>query len=367
VRFLIAKIDAEIFSQTEKKERRQKAHAQQMRCADISSHRDRLAKENNHPVVPVLTEFRRLPIITALQDRDDAPHLSDANRSSSTKLAKSRVLESELKHSELIGGMINSDIKKWTDTARVAFNSILGQPNWKSASTTFLHPAERVTARFVCTLCSKRPNKDTTVESLTFIEACAHHCPRCSTKSAGKQKWKADQFVPDKKAINVLSQAISLLGLKAERRETKDKVENVGPRFLCKSCDSPILMNFQRLAGHCHRHDGMQVGLASMADREFRPMRVEHPYDVGSFARYTSKTKEAKEMRQMKVFGCRHCLYRSPGLENVRASHADINRRKRFTLVGLISHAKEKHKIFPLGDEDFFRDDVAVVDDVRQA
>jgi len=169
-----------------------------MRCADISSHRDRLAKEKNHPVVPVLTEFRRLPIITALQDRDDAPPLSDASRSS-TKLAKSRVLESELNHSELIGGMIDSDIKKWTDTARVAFNSILGGTNWKSASTTFLHPAERVTARFVCTLCSNRPNRDTTVESLTFLEACAHHCPYYSRKPAGKQKWKADQFVPDKK------------------------------------------------------------------------------------------------------------------------------------------------------------------------
>ena len=87
----------------------------------------------------------------------------------------------------------------------------------------------------------------------------------------------------------------------------------------------------------------MQVGLASMADREFLPMRVEHPYDVGSFARYTSKTKEAKEMRQIKVFGCRHCLYRSPELENARPSqNGDNNRRKRFTLDGLISHAKEK-------------------------
>jgi len=89
VRLLITKIDAEIFSRTEKKERRQKEHAQQMRRANISRHRDRLAKEKNHPVVPVLTEFRRLPIITALQDRDDAPLLSDTVRSFSATLAKS--------------------------------------------------------------------------------------------------------------------------------------------------------------------------------------------------------------------------------------------------------------------------------------
>ena len=89
MQLLIAKIDAEIFSQREKKERRQKEHAQQMRRANISRHRDRLAKEKNHPVVPVLTEFRRLPIITALQGRDDAPLLSDTVRSSSATLAKS--------------------------------------------------------------------------------------------------------------------------------------------------------------------------------------------------------------------------------------------------------------------------------------
>lgn len=97
MRLLIAKIDAEIFSQTEKKERRQKVHAQQMRRANISRHRDRLAKEKNHPVVPVLAEFRRLPIITALQDRDDAPLLSDTVRPSSTLAKSSHVLESELK------------------------------------------------------------------------------------------------------------------------------------------------------------------------------------------------------------------------------------------------------------------------------
>jgi hypothetical protein len=48
-------------------------------------------------------------------------------------------------------------------------------------------------------------------------------------------------------AISVLTQATSLMGLKAECRETKERVENVGPQFFCKSCDSPILMNFQRL------------------------------------------------------------------------------------------------------------------------
>jgi hypothetical protein len=267
VRLLFHKLDSEILSQRENKERRQKEHAQQTRRADISCHYDRIVTGKGHPVVPVLAEFRRLPIVKALQDRDDAPLVSDTTHSSSAKLSKSsRVLDTELKHSELIGGMINNDLKKWVDTALVAFNSMLGQRNWKSASTKVLHPAERITARFICTLCSNSPKKGATAESLNFREACAHRCVRHSKKAATKQMWKVDQFVPDKKvyvrsedcgspkvnllclqAINVLSEAVSLLGLEAETRETEERIKLVGPRFLCKSCGSPVVMNFQRL------------------------------------------------------------------------------------------------------------------------
>lgn len=194
------------------------------------------------------------------------PVLSDPARSPSTKLVKTpRVLEPELKRSELIGGMIDSDLKKWVDTALAAFDSILGQPNWKRASTRLLHPAERVTARFICTLCSSPSKRCATTESLGVREACAHQCKR-NSKVATKRKWKAEYFVPDQKvyalaencrspkanlprrqAICVLSKAVSLLGLRADIRETVVEIESTGARFLCKSCDSPIVMNFQRL------------------------------------------------------------------------------------------------------------------------
>jgi hypothetical protein len=198
VRLLLAKIDAEILSQVEKKERRQKAHAQQMRRIDITRHYDRTVEGKTYPLIPILAEFRELPIIKALQDRGDAmPTLSNTTNSSS---ANTRVLESELKRSELIGGMIDSDVKNWVQTALVAFDSMLGQPKWKSASTRVLHPAERVTSRFICTVCSSPPKRCTTfAESLDFREACAHDCVRYSGKVVAKRKWRADQFVPDQK------------------------------------------------------------------------------------------------------------------------------------------------------------------------
>lgn len=118
----------------------------------------------------------------------------------------------------------------------------------------------------------------------------------------------------------------------------------------------------------------MQVELIPMANAA--TLGAEYPYDIGSFAKYTARTKKAKEMREMKVFGCRHCQCRNsepaitlPGRDN------DHLWWKRFTFDGLVSHAKEKwvllinlwtsskralsysrHQILSLGDEDFFRD-----------
>jgi hypothetical protein len=56
---------------------------------------------------------------------------------------------------------------------------------------------------------------------------------------------KAHRLRPQ--AIDVLSGVLSRLGLCAEDRETEGKTELIDARFLCKSCDSPIVMGFQRL------------------------------------------------------------------------------------------------------------------------
>ena len=69
----------------------------------------------------------------------------------------------------------------------------------------------------------------------------------------------------------------------------------------------------------------------------------DNPYEAGSFAKYTARTKEAKEIRKMKVFGCRHCQHVNPELTTaLRARKSGHLGQKRFTFDGLISHAKEK-------------------------
>ncbi|KAH9027039.1 hypothetical protein EDB84DRAFT_316309 [Lactarius hengduanensis] len=189
VNSLTTRIDTEILSQMEKKERKQKTHAQQIRRADIARHYDRLVERKSHPMLPTLAEFRGLPIIKALQDRDDTAPLS-ANSSSAGPVKISQVLKSELKRPQLIGGMINSDLKQWADTALREFDAILGQPNWKRASTKLLHPSERVNARFICTLCHRTPKGHAAPVSLDLREACAHECAGHHRKVAAKKKPK---------------------------------------------------------------------------------------------------------------------------------------------------------------------------------
>jgi hypothetical protein len=125
----------------------------------------------------------------------------------------------------------------------------------------------------------------------------------------------------------------------------------------------------------------MQVELISVDDAV--TLGAKHPYVAGSFATYTARTNEAKVTREMKVFGCRHCQCRNSESTTTRpARNNDHLWQKRFTFNGLVSHTKEKwvrgnllpwtssktafsdsrHKIFSLGDEDFFRDPLTPAD-----
>jgi len=69
-------------------------------------------------------------------------------------------------------------------------------------------------------------------------------------------------------------------------------------------------------------------------------------------------------MRQTKTFGCHHCQEIFQILKPTRG-HRSKNSgervEKRFTFDGLVSHVKEKHGIYPMGEEDFYRDSRVIV------
>ncbi|KAH9027040.1 hypothetical protein EDB84DRAFT_316249 [Lactarius hengduanensis] len=124
-------------------------------------------------------------------------------------------------------------------------------------------------------------------------------------------------------------------------------------------------MDFWRLVGHSRRHDKMEVALASTA--EAVAMTAGHQYDAGSFALYTARTDEANKIRQTKTFGCRHCPHEILKPTRARRSQKSGDRgERRFTFDGLVSHAKEMHGIYPMGEEDFYRDTRITKEEVQK-
>lgn len=78
----------------------------------------------------------------------------------------------------------------------------------------------------------------------------------------------------------------------------------------------------------------MELKLVTAADA--LAMMSGRQYAAGSFALYTAHTNKAKEMRQTKTFGCRHC--QQVLFKPKNGDHVD----RLFTFDGLVSHVKEK-------------------------
>lgn len=198
--------------------RRRKAEAELLtRQTDIERHHQRIKSSGAYGLVPTLAEFRKLPTMKAMVDKDTAS------------------IDEELRRSDLIAALLRDNLKKWLEDARTGLAKLLGVVNYKNASTkvcTFplvremtswrdshgrvqrlpvscnrlqrgflvtdsyllqvLHPAERVTARFLCVTCGNK------AVSLDFAGVCKHECQKMS-RGALKAPWTAERFVADTK------------------------------------------------------------------------------------------------------------------------------------------------------------------------
>jgi hypothetical protein len=238
----------------EARKRSSHEEAYRRRRSDVEQHYNRLKSSGKEKVLPNLAEFRRLPIINVLQSKT----------STTTGVA------GDLQKSQLVAELLQDDLRKWRESARMALTLTLGFSNWKSASKTKLHPVDRLTARFRCKKCARNDHKVYEEECLDFAGACAHVCLQPNLKKRTRDRWTADQFEKDDKvyillssivyfihpmlqAINVISKVLELCGVNAEERESIQKVEALGSRIRCQSCESKITMTFRslvRIYGH---------------------------------------------------------------------------------------------------------------------
>ncbi|EGO03801.1 hypothetical protein SERLA73DRAFT_83960 [Serpula lacrymans var. lacrymans S7.3] len=343
---------------TERRQRSMNEHYYRRRRIEVEQHFNRLKSEGNF-VLPTLAEFRKLPVMQLVQGKVGTSNNSFAG---------------DLKNSLLIAELIQGDLRKWMEPVVDALSSELGYPNWKSASTKKLSPVKRLTARFKCKRCDRVAKKYSNDGCLDFEGVCAHQCPHLSEKEAKQGSWRVEDFVKDEKAIRVISQALTLCGAREDDPSSADVVKSFGPRFKCLSCSAKIVMGFSCLVGHAHRHDEMKVELE--AERDIFSINI-FPILEGRSATLMNLSYRSKKQRELRVYGCRHCLpggdirpeisssdtVPREGRDTARAATAfpsaseEAKRHKKiqfFSFDGLRSHAKNKHHIELLRDEDLF-------------
>lgn len=162
----------------------------------VAAHYHRLKSSKLYPVMPPLSDFRELPIMKYLANRDSA--------------AKTDIdVEHELRQSTAVQNMLRDDLRNWTERAEDRLGAILGYPGYRLLSRKKLHPVYRVTARFTCQRCNNssitggnaaRSQKQRVGEgSMDFEMACSHVCFGLSKKRRLNYRWSAEQFVPDEK------------------------------------------------------------------------------------------------------------------------------------------------------------------------
>ncbi|TFY70792.1 hypothetical protein EVG20_g2203 [Dentipellis fragilis] len=361
---ILPKVGPEIEELVTRRAQRVKAQGYQKRYSDIGAHYQCMKSNyqtlsSQNIVLPSLSEFRRLPIIVILQ------HKEKPNREGVASELKERSIADLLRH----------DLQKWTANAKSALAKVLGYPSWNNPSSKVLHPADRLTARFLCTRCNHVSRKYASDGSLDFAGACQHECLG-PTKKSKTLVWSADQFVPDQKGIDALIKALALMNLDAERTTSFPKDTALSHCFQCQSCAVPIVMDHSRIAGHSKRHESMELALVTKAEAN---AMLSHPYAPGSYAILTGRTSEVKKACATRSFVCRHCFAktahaRSPPhtdpaqdpasntdgvtcpVERTPPAKSAMPTKNLLTWIGLVSHVKGKHGILHMGDEDFYRD-----------
>ncbi|VDC02720.1 unnamed protein product [Peniophora sp. CBMAI 1063] len=325
-------------------------HARQQRRADIDKYYQILKSDNKAiHILPPLADFRRLPFIAHLQDKDAKTVLND--------------LKSD---GVLPNSMLQSDLNAWIKKQHAGFQQLLGYEKWRDPNPDILSPADRINARFHCTLCGHVPMKLEEAGSFDFVSACNHQCANLGKRELKTHVFSAANFVADLKGKAVIENAARLVGVELNIAGAAEKLNALGVRFLCKSCPGRIVMPFSRLSGHAQRHENMEIELLS--PEAAAVILSDAPYERGAKLKYFYKqvgpedgvkskaVGKLKSQRRGRTFLCRHCHTTEPTEDGV-SSPARLSKggNKPLMIDGVVCHMKARHGFQILGDEDFFR------------
>lgn len=153
----------------------------------VALHYNRLRSKKPPLILPTLPIFRQLPIVAMVQSSDPA-----------TEIEPSRNV---FKDTPWVQQRLEVELKQWVDQAKQALGAVLGHPMWKTASATKLHPADRITARFLCKYCERLAARFRDDECLDLYGACTHECRTEKHQRHRDQTWDAARFVRDDKVL----------------------------------------------------------------------------------------------------------------------------------------------------------------------
>jgi hypothetical protein len=198
---LATQIDHALVKVSENRKRRGHEAAYKQNRRDVERHYSRLRSEKPAITLPPLAAFRELPIIAMLQESPSTAQNSNISHTFQT--------------TSWVQNRLNAELDSWVQNAKTELGTILGYPNWKTASTVVLHPCDRVTALFRCKNCPRLPLKYLNDGCLDFRGACAHECTRMSKVQKRHNKtWDPDKFEKDDKVGHLFSEEnYKLIGL----------------------------------------------------------------------------------------------------------------------------------------------------------
>jgi len=249
---------------------------------------------------------------------------------------------------KFVDTLVENDVREWATKMVKAFSEWLEDPEWLPMET-LVHPVHRVSSRFICTRCSKSGPKVTT---LTFREAAIHVC--LVSKEGNKDQWSPENFIVDVKASTAITRFATALGIDVRQNTTAD-LAAISRDIMCLSCSGPIVMGFDIMVQHSHRHDDMHFMILADEDLvEFSDYAVL----PGVTAKLMQVNERAKEWRDTVSVGCKHCVQNPLAARDPEPGSGKVSKLKpkpkAFKFDGVRSHLKEKHKVMEVADEDFF-------------
>ncbi|KAG5652801.1 hypothetical protein H0H81_003631 [Sphagnurus paluster] len=352
---IASQVDQALLTLSENRKRRAREAAYRENREGVAQHYQRLRSKQPQVILPPLPVFRRLPVVMMIQG-------------SPSTIEKPANVSQTLQKDAFFIDRLETELAQWRRQAKKELGAVLGYPDWRTASTKILHPVERITARFLCKVCSKVAIRYRDDNCLDFPGACAHQC--LGTKKDKKQDevWKAERFVKDDKAIAALSKLLDLCELDPSFEEAQVLLSVVGNTILCTSCESGLVLNSKCIVGHSHRHEDMQMKLLL---KDEAAVYLKYPFVPSLVRNLSGSERRIKAIRNKINFGCRHCLNAQekkraaemqvdPAAETTSQETIPRHTRKkdvkRFSFNGLWSHLKEKHGItdHDIRDEDIF-------------